>query len=62
MNTPRSWWKKGSFKEDTNMRILIESLKRMYENEKITKEQLQKRVEKNVIAIEEYNYIVGIEE
>ena len=44
------------------MRILIESLKRMYENEKVTKEQLQKRVEKNVITIEEYNYIVGVEE
>ena len=44
------------------MRILIESLKRMYENEKVTKEQLQKRVEKNVITIEEYNYITGIEE
>ncbi len=44
------------------MRILIESLKRMHENGKITKEQLQKRVEKNVITIEEYNYIVGAEE
>ena len=44
------------------MRILIESLKRMYENGKITKEQLQKRVEKNVITIEKYNYIVGAEE
>lgn len=44
------------------MRILIESLKRMYENGKITKEQLQKRVEKNVITIEEYNYITGNEE
>ena len=44
------------------MRILIESLKRMYENEKITKEQLQKRVEKKVITIEEYNYITGTKE
>ena len=44
------------------MRILIESLKRMYENEKVTKEQLQKRVEKNVITIEEYNYITGTKE
>lgn len=44
------------------MRILIESLKRMYENDKVTKEQLQKRVEKNVITIEEYNYITGTEE
>ncbi len=44
------------------MRILVESLKRLYENDKVTKEQLQKRVEKNVITIEEYNYITGMEE
>lgn len=44
------------------MRILVESMKRLYENDKVTKEQLQKRVEKNVITIEEYNYIVGMEE
>lgn len=41
------------------MRILIESLKRLYENGKVTKEQLQKRVEKGTITIDEYNYIVG---
>lgn len=41
------------------MRILIESLKRLYENDKITKVQLQKRVEKGTIIIDEYNYIVG---
>ena len=44
------------------MRILVESLKRLYENDKVTKEQLQKRVEKNVITIEEYNYITATEE
>lgn len=44
------------------MRILVESLKRLYENDKVTKEQLQKMVEKNVITIEEYNYITGMEE
>ena len=44
------------------MRILVESLKRLYENDKVTKEQHQKRVEKNVIAIEEYNYITGTKE
>ena len=41
------------------MRILVESLKRLYENGKVTKEQLQKRVEKGTITIDEYNYIVG---
>lgn len=43
------------------MRILVESLKRLYENGKVTKEQLQKRVEKGTITIEEYNYITGEE-
>lgn len=28
------------------MRILVESLKRLYENDRVTKVQLQKRVEK----------------
>lgn len=41
------------------MRILVESLKRLYENDRVTKTQLQKRVEKGVISIDEYNYIVG---
>lgn len=41
------------------MRILVESLKRLYENDRVTKAQLQKRVEKGVISIDEYNYIVG---
>lgn len=44
------------------MRILIESLKRLYEDDKLTKEQLLKRVEKNTITIEEYNYIVDFAE
>lgn len=43
------------------MRILVESLKRLYENNRVTKIQLQKRVEKGVISIDEYNYIVGEE-
>ena len=43
------------------MRILVESMKRLYENNRVTKEQLQKRVEKGVISIDEYNYIVGAE-
>ncbi|CUN30396.1 Uncharacterised protein [[Ruminococcus] torques] len=31
----------------------------LYENDRVTKAQLQKRVEKGVISIDEYNYIVG---
>ena len=41
------------------MRILIESFKRLYESGKITKEQLAERVERKIININEYNYIVG---
>lgn len=43
------------------MRILVESLKRLYENDRVTKTQLQKRVEKGIISIDEYNYIVSAE-
>lgn len=43
------------------MRILVESLKRLYENDRVTKAQLQKRVEKGILSIDEYNYIVGTE-
>ena len=43
------------------MRILVESMKRLYENDRVTKAQLQKRVAKGVISIDEYNYIVGAE-
>nr|DAN25423.1 MAG TPA: hypothetical protein [Caudoviricetes sp.] len=38
------------------MKILV---KRLYENNRVTKAQLQKRVEEGVISIDEYNYIVG---
>ena len=41
------------------MRTLVESLKRLYENNRLTKEQIIQRVESNKITIEEYNYIVG---
>ena len=41
------------------MRTLVESLKRLYENNKLTKEQILQRVESGKITIEEYNYIVG---
>ena len=41
------------------MRTLVESLRRLYKDNRLTKEQLLKRVESNKITIEEYNYIVG---
>ena len=41
------------------MRTLEESLKRLYKDNRIPKEQLLQRVEYNKITIEEYNYIVG---
>ena len=41
------------------MRILIESLKRLYESGRVTKDQLNKRVEKGIISQQEYDYIVG---
>ena len=40
-------------------RAIIESLKRLYEAGRLTKEQLMERVEKGTITIEEYHYIVG---
>ena len=42
------------------MRILVESLKRLYEDSRLTKDVLLLRVESNKITIEEYNYIVGV--
>lgn len=41
------------------MRILVESLKRLYESGRVTKEQLSRRVEKGIISQQEYDYIVG---
>ena len=41
------------------MRTLVESLKRLYEDSRITKEQILQRVESSKITIEEYNYIIG---
>ena len=41
------------------MRILIESLKRLYESGRVTKDQLSKRVEKGIISQQDYDYIVG---
>lgn len=42
------------------MRILVESLKRMYIVKKmLTKEQIIERVERGSISAEEYEYITG---
>ena len=40
------------------MRTIVESLKRLYEQGRLTQEQLADRVEKGTITIEEYNEIV----
>ena len=39
--------------------MLVESFKRMYENGRVTKEQLLERVGKGTLSIDEYNYITG---
>ena len=41
------------------MRILVESLKRLYEKGRLTKEQIVERIEKGSITAEEYEYITG---
>ena len=41
------------------MRTLVESLKRLYESGRVTKDQLNKRVEKGIISQQEYDYIVA---
>lgn len=44
------------------MRILVESLKRMYTVKKtLTKEQIAERVARGSISAEEYEYITGEE-
>lgn len=40
------------------MRILVESLKRLYKTGRLTLEQIQARLEKGTITQEEYDYIV----
>lgn len=46
------------------MRILVESMKRLYENvpQRVTKEELLMRLSKGVITREEYDYIVSTTE
>lgn len=39
------------------MKMLVESLKRMYKKGTLTKEQIAERVEKGSISAEEYEYI-----
>lgn len=41
------------------MRKIVESLKRLYEQGRLTQEQLAYRVEKGTITLNEYNYIIG---
>lgn len=41
------------------MKILIESLKRLYKEGTLTKEQITERVQKNSISADEYQYITG---
>ena len=41
------------------MRILVESLKRLYKSGKITKENVSARVKSGKITKDEYEYIAG---
>lgn len=41
------------------MKILVESLKRMYKKGTLTKEQIAERATKGSISAEEYEYITG---
>ena len=41
------------------MRILVESFKRLYESKRITKAEIQARVESGRITEDEYEYITG---
>ena len=41
------------------MRILVESLKRLYTSDKISKADLEERFKKGTITEEEFNYIVN---
>lgn len=41
------------------MRTLVESLKRLYKKDKVTKKKLQEMVDAGTITQDEYNYIIG---
>lgn len=40
-------------------RMLVESLKRLYEAGRVTREQIANRVEKGTVSAEEYEVITG---
>lgn len=44
------------------MRKIVESLKRLYEQGKLTKAQIAERLEKGTITLAEYNSITGIDD
>jgi len=41
------------------VRILVESLRRLYKAGRLTLEQIQERLNKGTITQEEYEYIIG---
>lgn len=41
------------------MRILVNSMRRLYQDGRVTKQQLLDHVERKVISIEEYEYIIS---
>lgn len=43
------------------MRTLVESLKRLHEKGKLTREQVEERVAKGSISADEFQYITGEE-
>lgn len=43
------------------MRTLVESLKRLYAQGKVTEQKLQSMVDAGTITADEYAYIVGVE-
>lgn len=43
------------------MRMLVESLKRLYKNGKLTQEQVAERVAKGSISVDEFQHITGEE-
>ena len=65
MQTVTEWQydeKEMTVKEYENMalmKILVESLKRMYKKGTLTKEQISERVAKGSISADEYEYITG---
>lgn len=44
------------------MRTLVESLKRLYDKGRLTKDQIKERLDSGIITEDEYLYIVGVDE